>query len=325
MCKVSIIICTYNRSELLVGALESLINQRINKSLYEIIIVDNNSTDKTKEIIDKYLAEANIRYILEPKQGLSHARNTGFRNAKADYAAYIDDDAKADEHWLENIVKTIEEIKPDILGGPIYPFYLTKKPKWFKDKYEIRSNGDRPKYLMAGEYISGSNIIVRKKLLKLFGGFDPKIGMCGNKLSYGEETNLIIKAREKIENLKIYYVPEILIYHLVPIEKMNLKYFIKSNFKTGMNIPYVLENKTSVTKSTKHKRLKQSFNALKIILYFVIVQQLLFLTQGLLFRDRSKYKYLNNYIVEIICPHFRKLGNIYGKLKLILSKKPIYT
>lgn len=310
MYKVSVVICTYNRSKLLRGMLESLINQSLDRNLYEIIMVDNASIDNTKETVMDFIgkySDWNLRYIYEPEQGLSNARNAGYENAKAKYVACIDDDAKADKHWLRNIVKTIEEIKPDILGGPIYPYYLTEKPKWFLDKYEIRSNGDTARFLENNEYIFGSNIIFKKQLLNLLGGFDSNLGMKGTKMGYGEETKLIVEARKRFKDVKIYYSPEMIVYHLVPAEKMRMKYFIKSSIIGGQYTPGIWEMK--VTLFTRK-------NA--IVLIKTLPGLLYELTIGLIFRNETHYRYSQNYIIEVICPRISILvGSLFCLLAMV--------
>lgn len=309
MYKISVIICTYNRCDLLDSAIKSLLNQKVDKNLYEIIVVDNNSTDKTKETVGKYLTETNIRYIFEGKQGLSNSRNAGYKNSAGRYVAYIDDDAKADKHWLENILQVIKTVGPDIFGGPIYPFYEKEKPKWFLDKYEIRTNGDEPRFLNENEYISGSNIIFNKELLELFGGFDPRLGMSGNKLRYGEESKLIIEARKKAKNAKIYYDPSIVVYHLVPPEKMSMKYFIVSSFMGGASAPLVWERRADM------------FVKFKQIAHFVIIIFSIFfqLTIGVLIRDRSRYRYVQNYIVEAVCPNISSSVDLLHRILSLSS------
>jgi glycosyltransferase involved in cell wall biosynthesis len=95
---LSVVICTYNRAELLERALNSLLNSpREASESWELLVIDNNSTDMTKEVVSSYEA----RYILEPNQGIAYARNRGYMEAKGTYVAYIDDDAYVDSGWLD--------------------------------------------------------------------------------------------------------------------------------------------------------------------------------------------------------------------------------
>src|SRR3989337_3554689 len=102
---ISAIICTHNRVEYLTKAIQSLVDQNIPKSKYEIIVVDNCSTDSTREVVEKFSSKSNIRYIYEPTLGANKARNTGWRNARGKYIAYLDDDAIASPVWLCRILQ----------------------------------------------------------------------------------------------------------------------------------------------------------------------------------------------------------------------------
>jgi len=103
---ITAVICTYNRKNLLRKAVDSLINQTLEKNKYEILIIDNNSNDGTSDLVNRnYSNISNIRYILEPRQGVAHARNTGWQNSKAKYVAYLDDDEIAKNDWLEKNTK----------------------------------------------------------------------------------------------------------------------------------------------------------------------------------------------------------------------------
>ncbi|MBV5279757.1 MAG: glycosyltransferase family 2 protein, partial [Actinobacteria bacterium] len=109
---ISAIICTHNGARHLAKAIESLIKQSMLEERYEIIIVDNCSSDSTKEVIDNFTTVKNIRYVLESTLGLSFARNAGWHTARGKYVAYLDDDAVASSVWLENILGAFENTKP---------------------------------------------------------------------------------------------------------------------------------------------------------------------------------------------------------------------
>lgn len=233
-CQISLVVCTYNRASLLDLCLQQLLKQTPPSSSFEVIVVDNNSPDNTKAVVANHARDrVNVRYILETKQGLSHARNRGFQEAVAEYVAYIDDDAKVAEDWLEKALGILRDHQPDVFGGPIYPFYLTPKPEWFKDSYEIRIHQPQTGWFATGSsgYLSGSNICFRKSLLQEYGGFNPKLGMSGTELGYGEETEIVQRALK--EARKIYYSLDLKVYHLVPEHKMQLWYHLYSNYKWG--------------------------------------------------------------------------------------------
>src|SRR3989344_2536998 len=105
---VTVVVCTYNRSDLLYKCLESLVRQTVSKNLYEVLVVDNNSKDNTQQAVKRFIKTyVHIRNIKTDVQGLSHARNIGWKHAKGEYIAYIDDDAIAEPDWIEQIIQFI--------------------------------------------------------------------------------------------------------------------------------------------------------------------------------------------------------------------------
>ena len=131
---LTVIICTYNRAKYIGNLLESIAANDLPKSEYEILLVDNNCTDNTREICNAFAAahpDVQFRYTVEPEQGLSAARNKGIKEAKGEYLVYIDDDALVDTWYLRTIYEYMVA-HPEIsaVGGPIIPLYETKEPEW---------------------------------------------------------------------------------------------------------------------------------------------------------------------------------------------------
>ncbi len=236
--KISVVVCTYNRANLLQKCLRSLVNQTLNKNLFEVIIIDNKSTDSTIKVAQNFASKhINFRLFQEDKQGLSHARNLGYKKARGKYVAYIDDDGKADKNWTKRIVEAFENIlpHPSAVGGKIIPYYLSKKPEWFLDIYEIRTWGERKGFLelpRAQFGFPGSNMAMQKSLLKKYGGFPLDYGMKGKKVWLGEEVVLFTKIFK--EKPYFWYDSKIKIEHLVPKCKMTLKYRLKRAFLNGV-------------------------------------------------------------------------------------------
>lgn len=310
---ISVVVCTYNRCDLLAQVMQTLINQTLQKELYEIIIINNNSKDNTSNVSSQLIKnnpDTNIRYILETKQGLAHARNRGWKEARGKYVAYIDDDARAESGWLRNIFSAFINTTPEplVVGGLIYPFYLSKKPEWFKDEYEIRSWGDKPRFLVPKESFSGSNMIFTKTILEKFRGFNTRVGVNGTTLSTGEETSLFLELWDYYGNCNIfYYSPDIKIFHYTPLEKMSLKYVLKRSFASGQSFVYVFESKTFNRKMR-----------LKLICLGGISSTYLILNAIIKF---PKYKHYQNWIFECGAPIIEKIGTILECSGLHLSIK----
>ena len=231
---VSVVVCTFNRSLLLRKCLESLANQDISVEWYEVIVVDNGSTDDTEEVINEFLTgHKNFRSVNEDRLGLSFSRNRGWNEAIGYYVAFIDDDAIAYPDWVSGIANFIAR-QPDagIFGGPYDAFYLVPRPAWFPPEYGKLDLGEHERCVKLGcEWIVGLNMVINKELFNKYGGFDVRLGMTGSKTAYGEEVKFFLSMRDK--GIKIFYVPSIRVKHLVAEYKMNLKWLLLSNYSVG--------------------------------------------------------------------------------------------
>ena len=235
--RLSVIICTFNRANLLGKCLQSLIEQSLSANQYEIIVVDNNSVDQTEEVTRKYQGiSPNIRYMKEQKQGLSYSRNTGWQNTKCQYVAYIDDDAKASHDWCKKIVTAFQDVKPTpaAVGGKILPYYEKTPPKWFIDELEIRTWGNEShflnkRYIKSG--FSGSNMAFQRKYLEELDGFNTELGMIGNEIRMGEDSDFFFRLS------KVYpffwYDPSIIVHHYTPSEKFKINYIWQRGYSSG--------------------------------------------------------------------------------------------
>ena len=123
---VSVIVCTFNRVKYLPICLEKLANQTVSSSEYEIIIIDNNSTDESGLVCELFIDShktINVHYFLELKQGHTYSRNRGIAESKGEILAFIDDDAFVEVNYIENINKAFSNLEIVALGGKITPHY----------------------------------------------------------------------------------------------------------------------------------------------------------------------------------------------------------
>lgn len=280
--RISVIVCTYNREEMLPQCLQSLANQTLDKNTYEILVVDNNSSDNTKNAAAEFIKDhPYCTYLFEPQQGLSRARNLGWREARGEYVAFIDDDSTADTQWLTEALKIIEEKNPDIFGGAVFPLFPGGKPDWFKEQYGIRGDMGVSGWLEKG-FIIGTNIFFRKSLLQEYGGFDPRLGMNGDNLGYHEETQLVYRALK--EKRKVYFSKELIVKDVLPDFKKSFIFFIYSKYCAGHDgfglLPLDGQNWDSLKLLQLIKKTMDEFNT------------------ALLKRDKTKYPYPENYLLE---------------------------
>lgn len=308
--KISVLICTYNRVELLYGSLESIINQSLAKTLYEVIVVDNASTDRTADLVKEFqnrYAEPDIRLVSESRQGISYARNVGFRNSRGTYVAFMDDDARADKDWLKVMLDCFEHVvpKPLAIGGQIFPFYESPKPSWFKDSYEIRTWGDKPRFLEEGKSFSGSNMAFRREALNVYGPFDVDLGMKGSTLGLGEDTAIFTRMWESNGKADIlYYSPQMVVFHWVPRCKTTLTYPLRRAFALG-RVQYTYDGTRSIRGSLRYF-IKTSFLIVKYCRW------------ALTRRYRRKYNTPQNWIVEGLKPIAIDLGHLAGCLQHLI-------
>jgi len=231
---ISVVVCTYNRARLLKSCLDSLAIQMLDPDLFEVLIVVNNSTDDSLQIATEYVAvNPHFRVIVEPVQGLSYARNRGYKEASGQYVAYIDDDAVAHSDWLVQMFSFLKQ-HPNVeaFGGPYKAIFATTPPKWFPPEYGSLSLGDKERPIDVGkEFISGTNMVFRRMLLKAMGGFNTALGMRGGQLAYGEETRLLLGIAKR--GVDIYYLPNMSVDHLVAEYKISLRWLLLSAYANG--------------------------------------------------------------------------------------------
>ena len=259
--KISVIICTYNRAEILKECLDSLLNSSFDQKAFEIIVIDNNSTDLTKKVVKEHIIPDDVlRYCLEKKQGLSFARNRGWKEAKGLWVCYLDDDSYIGENFFQKIIETIERNEFDIFGGVYLPWYKYGKPKWYLDDYASNYKKNHNLGALAfNEFVDGGIMIVRRSVFKDIGGFSKEFGMNGENIGYGEEIDFQIRAREGGKN--VGFNPEIIIFHLVPKYKLRINWFVKSNYYNGKQSRFFLKTKKQYFK--KNREIFDSKNVLE--------------------------------------------------------------
>jgi len=270
--------------------LQSVCEQDLDRSLFETLVVDNNSTDDTRAVVERFAAEyPNVHYYLEERQGLSHARNRGWREARGSYVGYIDDDAKAPPGWLNIALRIIRERRPALFGGPYYPFYRTPKPDWFKDDYGTREIGYRERFLTASEDLSGGNLFVRRDVCEKLGGFNPRLGMKGKTIAYGEETAFQAKLIQQMPEERIWYDPALRIFHLVSNRKMRVQWRLRQQFAQG-RYSYRLLGNSAVQANGVASGVRQVVRTLKRFARSATIDAIQ--------RDHEQYPYFRSFVYE---------------------------
>ncbi len=294
---VSIIICTYNRSELLSSCLDSFIQQSTSLPIHiEFIVVDNNSSDDTEQVVDAYRSKIlNLKYIREEKVGLSYARNSGIDEAEYEWVCYVDDDAKVYADFVERMFYVIENFNFDVFGGMFYPWYRTPKPAWLPDDFgQLNLARQTTGPLPYGKTVAGGIAAYKKIKLIEAGKFPVDIGMRGSTVGYGEEDYVI---RQMWKNGCIVgFDPFWKMDHLVAEYKYTLKWQLKRSFAKGRDAQ-IKSGQLSLT-----KKVKLLTKACLTIPYLFILNLPLFL--------RPKY-YFENYVLDSLRYSLRIFGKIF--------------
>jgi glycosyltransferase involved in cell wall biosynthesis len=250
--QISAILCTYNRADYLRKSIQNLVKQTLDSKFYEIVIIDNHSTDKTKQVVtEEFAGVSNLRYIYEPRLGLSQARNTGWKEAKGEYVAYLDDDAIADSFWLENILKAFKTVTPQPggIGGKITLIWEAAQPDWLPPQFlpylGALDWSNVPRILEDHQYIGGGNMAFPRFLLETVGGFNLNLGRKGHNLLSNEE--LFLSDRIKEEGYSMYYDPGILMGHYVQASRLTKNWFIHRHYWQGVSDAWITIERKSLS------------------------------------------------------------------------------
>ncbi len=242
MPRLTVVVATYNRSESLIRCLSSFCEQSSPRAEWEVVVVNNNSTDDTEERFAQFVAEnpdLPVRMVREERQGLSHARNCGMEAAKSPYIAIIDDDETVNVDFVRGYIEFFDA-HPTVVaaGGRIVPCYEQGRPSWISPYTERPianplDLGDEVRAFGRGRCPGGGNMAVRRTAIERFGAFDPSLGRTGKRLIGGEETDFFNRLARSGE--PFYYVPQSIIYHHIAPEKLTHDYFTRLSHAIGVS------------------------------------------------------------------------------------------
>jgi len=256
---VSIVIPTYNRAEMLGITLESFINQNYPKDKYEIITVDNNSADNTRQIIADWQNKSTIPllYVFESRQGVHYARNTAFKHAKGEILYYTDDDMIADVDLLQEIVKPFSyDARVASVTGRVLPKWEQEPPQWVLDLClnGLLSLQNRQECLIISPDDCGvysCHQAMRREAFAQSGGFNPE-NTAGEWIGDGE-TGLNIKFKEL--GYWFGFIGSSIIYHMIPPQRMTQNYLNKRLANQGNCDSYTAYRQFNFTQSQLAKQI----------------------------------------------------------------------
>lgn len=240
--KLSVIICTYNRDKYIYNVLKSIAENDFSQDLYEIVLVNNNSSDNTELECTRFQVDypnVSFRYCVEKNQGLSYARNRGILESNNEILIYVDDDATVNKEYLSAYF-TFFANNPSSLaaGGPVEPVYETAEPKWMSH-YTLRlitgyvNKGNKMLEYTDGSYPGGGNCAFRKEVFAKIGHFNVDLGRKGNSLVGAEEKDVF----DKIQSVggRYFYLPIPVLFHIIPESKLTADYFNRITYAIGVS------------------------------------------------------------------------------------------
>jgi glycosyltransferase involved in cell wall biosynthesis len=246
MIKLSLIIPTYNRPDLLAVALEHIAQARVPADMdLTVIVSDNNSTPANQKANQAALSKhrgLKSKYLLALQQGRSAALNFAVAHTEDDYLGFVDDDEKIDPSWFEVAAAHIRQDNIDFLGGPYKPDWQSTPPDWLPmhvGAYRavlgwIEQTDRAQPFQDFGGSICGGNCIVRRSALLEAGGFATQIGRSKGNLMGGEDE--LLHHNLMVKGFRGFYDPALVIYHFIPDSRMTRSYHLRWSFWSGATV-----------------------------------------------------------------------------------------
>jgi glycosyltransferase involved in cell wall biosynthesis len=237
---VSVVMSTYNGAAVLPEALDSIVNQVAHDLAYEVIVVDNNSNDGTRAVIESYAARhPRLRYVFEPRQGVSYGRNAGIVQAQGPILAFFDDDVFVSPDWLTTIKATMDEHpEAGFIGGKVLPEWQAAPPDWLTDAHwsplALIDYGPRPLSVNSEQQVCvvSANLAVRRSLFDEVGLFSPDLQRVKDSIGSMEDHELLTRFWRA--GRRGLYVPNLIVRTRVPPARLTKKYHRRWHQGHGM-------------------------------------------------------------------------------------------
>jgi glycosyltransferase involved in cell wall biosynthesis len=236
--QVTLVVTTYNRQALVLRALQSIAASDADPAAYQVLVVDNNSSDDTAAVVKAFIAahpHLPLHYLFEARQGLSHARNKGLAAARGRCIAFMDDDQEIDARYLSLLTAAFDRTGAACLGGRIFYTNADALPDWLAplvDRIGQIDLGPETRALDERDpCLKGGNIAFLTQELRALGGFDPQLGRIGDALGAGEED--AVQATLRRQGKAIFYCPELVQYNVLLPEKWHKRYWREQAYARG--------------------------------------------------------------------------------------------
>lgn len=231
--KITVILCTYNRSKSLERALASVAGSILPESTeWQVLVVDNNSKDDTRKVVSEFtmLHPGRFAYLFEPHPGKSFALNAGISASTADILAFMDDDVEVDPYWLHNLTAKFLDGPWSGTGGRILPEKGFVPPQWLEtqDRYALAPLAVFDRGSEAGELDEppfGTNMAYRTEMFAKYGGFRTDLGPRPGSEMRNEDSDF--GSRLLAAGEQFWYEPAAIVYHEVTEHRLRKQYFVR--------------------------------------------------------------------------------------------------
>lgn len=235
---ITLLICTYNRAQQLGKLIESALTQDAGESSYEILIVDNNSSDETNLVVDRFRKKSkNVRYLFEKKQGKSFALQLALRHIKTEFYAIIDDDFILPINYVSQLLKGFRD-NPNAayISGKVLPEWQTTAPDWLTNEHwsplAIADFGDKEFVVDLSNRICLLACAFKTETVKSIGGYDTKLGVNENQIGGTEDEEIAIRLWQN-DQFGVY-LPNIWFNHIVSSDRCSKNYHRRWHIGHGM-------------------------------------------------------------------------------------------
>ena len=233
--RITVAVITFNRSSFLRETLAGLVRQNYPAGCWELLVIDNNSTDDTREVVSSFLAATpSPRWILEERAGLDFGRNRAIDEAHGEVIALVDDDILMEPDWLAQLVAPFSGQTPPpvgVVGGEVVPIFPDGIPEWLKGTHRPLKFRKDPGPLPPGQAPMGANFAFPKWVLERFGKFDTHLDRKGAALFGGGDSEMIRRIRAG--GLEAWFVPGAKVLHQIPAARLTLRYALRHAFDSA--------------------------------------------------------------------------------------------
>jgi GT2 family glycosyltransferase len=242
-CRVSVVICTYKRVEMLQEMLATLLEQDMDGSIqWEILVIDNDAEGSAMAVchLAKLSHDITLRYICESSPGLSHARNRGIKESRGIIVAFLDDDTLVSRRWLMELVATFDRTKADCVGGRVLVKWDGSPEDVVKacEKEIVAFDKGADDCRLLGRNVPiGANLALRADVLSEQCLFLPSLGRNQGNLMGCEEIELLLRLVK--QGRSIWYSGGAVVLHRTSSERLTAAYYIRREYWNGVSLALV--------------------------------------------------------------------------------------